>query len=95
MEKALVEVEELEPIDEEVMDMDVSAEAESGSGAFVAGLAGGMIAFAVISVGKKLAGVAAEKAVAWRAKRKAKKSDIIDTEVVDNEEPSDEEDSDK
>lgn len=79
------EIEEIEQFDNEVEEVTES----SSNGAFVAGIVGGFLAYAVISGGKKLAAFAQAK---W-AERKLKKGskaavDVDYTEVEDEQDES-------
>lgn len=85
---------------EEIANIDETEEVSegSGAGAFVAGIAGGFLAYAVIGGTKKLVGVIGAKVKERKLKKEAAKAIVVDAEVVEPSEQqsgSDEESEDK
>lgn len=79
MEENTMRVNEIEEIEPDVEDEEVSE--GSGSGAFVAGIIGGFLAYAVIGGAKKLAAFAQTKLA--ERKRKNETDPAIDTGVTE------------
>jgi hypothetical protein len=61
----------------------------------VAGVVGGIVAFAAVSGAKKLAGWIATKVEARKQRKKAKTEKVVETEYVEVEDESDQKDSDE
>jgi hypothetical protein len=76
------EIQEIETVDEVA-----EASENSNTGAFVAGIVGGFLAYAVVSGAKKLAGFVSTKL----AERKQKKTagTVIDAEIVEDQPEAD------
>lgn len=93
MEENTVKVNEIEEYEQPEIEVEEDLEESSGSGAFVAGIVGGFLAYAVIGGVKKLVAVAQAR---W-AKRKQKEETetVIDAEytTVPNEQDGSEEEA--
>ncbi len=94
MEEKIVNLNEYEDIEQNEDLVEVS-ESSDNTGAFVAGALGGVLAYAVISMGGKAIKWVGSKVAGFREKRKNK--NVIDTTIVEDsdEQKSEEEDSDK
>ena len=87
MEENTVKTNEIEEYEQPEVEVEEAPEESSGSGAIVAGIVGGFLAYAVIGGVKKLA------AMAQRKQREAAKKTVVDaeyTEVPDEQEDSSE-----
>ena len=79
MEENIARIDEVDDI--ETVDEAEEVSENSSAGAFVAGIAGGILAYVVINGAKKLVAFAGTK---WKArKHKKETADIIDAEVVE------------
>lgn len=81
------EIEEIQTVDE----VATAPEESSNSGAFVAGIVGGFLAYAFVSGAKKLAGIVGAKLEERRLKKQAATATIVDAEIVEETAESDEE----
>ena len=79
MEDNTVKVNEIEEYEEAEIEVEEAAEESSGSGAIVAGIVGGFLAYAVIGGVKKLAAIAQTKWAERKQKEAANKT-VIDAE---------------
>lgn len=88
MEENTVKVDEFEGFEQIETE---EAPESSNSGAFVAGIVGGLLAYAVIGGVKKLAAFAQTKWAGWRSKSETKAVvDVAFTEVSDEQENAEE-----
>lgn len=91
MEENTVKVNEIEAYEQPEIEVEEAPEESSGSGAFVAGIVGGFLAYAVIGGVKKLAAFAQTK---WAERKQKKDAEIvIDAdciEILDEQEDSEE-----
>lgn len=95
MEENTVKTNEIEEYEQPEVEVEEAPEESSGSGAIVAGIVGGFLAYAVIGGVKKLAAIAQTK-WAERKQREAAKKTVVDaeyTEVPDEREDSEEDTS--
>ena len=90
MEENTVKTNEIEEYEQPEVEVEEAPEESSGSGAIVAGIVGGFLAYAVIGGGKKLAAIAQTK-WAERKQREAAEKTVIDAEY--KEVPKEQEDS--
>lgn len=74
------EIEEIQTVDE----VAAAQEESSNSGAFVAGIVGGFLAYAFVSGAKKLAGIVGAKLKERRLKKQAAAATIVDAEIVED-----------
>ncbi len=90
MEENTVRTNEIEEYEEPEVEVEEATEESSGSGAIVAGIVGGFLAYAVIGGVKKLAAIAQTKWAERKQKEAAKKT-VVDAEYVEvPEEPQEE-----
>lgn len=92
MEENTVRTNEIEEYEQPEVEVEEAPEESSGSGAIVAGIVGGFLAYAVIGGVKKLAAIAQTK-WAERKQREAAKKTVVDaeyTEIPDKREDSEE-----
>lgn len=92
MEENTVKVNEIEEYEQPEIEVNEDTEESSGSGAFIAGIAGGFLAYAMIGGVKKLVAFAQTKLA--ERKQKAESKTVIDAEyetVPDEQEGSGEE----
>ena len=82
MEENTVRNNEIEEYEEPETEVEESPEESSGSGAIVAGIVGGFLAYAVIGGVKKLAIIAQTKWAERKQKETAKKT-VVDAEFVE------------
>ena len=82
MEENTVRTNEIEEYEEPEVEVEEAPEESSGSGAIVAGIVGGFLAYAVIGGVKKLAAFAQTK-WAERKQQEAAKKTVVDAEVVE------------
>lgn len=93
MEENTVRTNEIEEYEEPEVEVEETPEESSGSGAIVAGIVGGFLAYAVIGGVKKLAAIAQTKWAERKQKEAAKKT-VVDaefTEIPEEQEDSEEE----
>ena len=90
MEENTVKTNEIEEYEQPEVEVEEAPEESSGSGAIVAGIVGGFLAYAVIGGVKKLAAIAQTK-WAERKQREAAEKTVIDAEY--KEVPKEQEDS--
>lgn len=90
MEENTVKTNEIEEYEQPEIEVEEAPEESSGSGAIVAGIVGGFLAYAVIGGVKKLAAIAQTK-WAERKQREAAEKTVIDAEY--KEVPKEQEDS--
>ena len=90
MEENTVKTNEIEEYEQPEVEVEEAPEESSGSGAIVAGIVGGFLAYAVIGGVKKLAAIAQTK-WAERTQREAAEKTVIDAEY--KEVPKEQEDS--
>lgn len=90
MEENTVKTNEIEEYEQPEVEVEEAPEESSGSGAIVAGIVGGFLAYAVIGGVKKLAAIAQTK-WAERKQREAAEKTVIDAEC--KEVPKEQEDS--
>ncbi|WP_302335813.1 hypothetical protein [uncultured Muribaculum sp.] len=90
MEENTVKTNEIEEYEQPEVEVEEAPEESSGSGAIVAGIVGGFLAYAVIGGVKKLAAIAQTK-WAERKQREAAKKTVVDAEYT--EVPEEQEDS--
>lgn len=94
MEENTVRTNEIEEYEQTEIEVEEAPEESSGSGAIVAGIVGGFLAYAVIGGVKKLAAIAQTK-WAERKQKEAAKQTVVDAEFVevpeDKQEESEEE----
>lgn len=90
MEENTVRTNEIEEYEEPEVEVEEATEESSGSGAIVAGIVGGFLAYAVIGGVKKLAAIAQTKWAERKQKEAAKKT-VVDADYVEiPEEPQEE-----
>ncbi len=82
MEENTVRTNEIEEYEEPEVEVEEATEESSGSGAIVAGIVGGFLAYAVIGGVKKLAAIAQTKWAERKQKEAAKKT-VVDAEYVE------------
>lgn len=75
------EIEEIQTMDE----VAATPEESSNSGAFVAGIVGGFLAYAFVSGAKKLVGIVSEKLEERKLKKQAAAATVVDAEIVEEE----------
>ena len=90
MEENTVKTNEIEEYEQPEVEVEEAPEESSGSGAIIAGIVGGFLAYAVIGGVKKLAAIAQTK-WAERKQREAAEKTVIDAEY--KEVPKEQEDS--
>lgn len=73
------EIEEIQTMDE----VDAAPEESSNSGAFVAGIVGGFLAYAFVSGAKKLVGIVSEKLEERKLRKQAATATVVDAEIVE------------
>ncbi len=90
MEENTVRTNEIEEYEEPEVEVEEATEESSGSGAIVAGIVGGFLAYSVIGGVKKLAAIAQTKWAERKQKEAAKKT-VVDADYVEiPEEPQEE-----
>ena len=83
------EIEEIQNVDE----VAAAQEESSNSGAFVAGVIGGFLAYAFVSGAKKLAGIVGTKLEERKLKKQAATATIVEAEIVGEETAESDEES--